>query len=76
MMTNAAISSYNHWQISPVTTGNNRKALAVFLINLGLLQLPVETRKSNTFNQCQSDSVKQLLVGQRVLESDKWILDN
>jgi hypothetical protein len=49
--------------------------LAVLLINLGLLQLPLETRKSNIFNQCQSHSVKQLLVGQRVLESEKWKLD-
>jgi hypothetical protein len=43
------------------------------------LLLPLKTGKSNIFNQegtVNSDSVKQILIGQRALKSGKWESEN
>jgi hypothetical protein len=51
------------------------KAFAVFLLYLELLQSPLEAGKVKTFiPKKQGKGEKQILFGQRVLETGKWIL--
>jgi hypothetical protein len=47
----------------------------------GFILVPLETRKSNTSNQHETrnangNSVKQIVIGQRALESSKWKLED
>jgi hypothetical protein len=63
------------WKVESAT-------LAVFLIyKKNHLLLPLGTRKSDIFNQLEtrngnSDIAKQRLIGQRVLDSGKWKLED